>query len=185
MVPLASLIVPIVVAAVLVFVVSSIVHMVIGYHRADYKTLPKETEAMDALRAQNLEPALYFFPFTTHTEMKKPEVVERFKRGPVGFVTILPSGPPAMGRNLGLWFGYTLLVGIFTGYVTGVALPRGAAGLQVFRFASTISFLSYGIGVLPDSIWKGIPGSNTLRAFVDGVLYACATGAAFAWLWPR
>jgi len=185
MVPLTSLVVPIVVAAVFVFVVSSIVHMVIGYHRADYKTLPREAEAMDALRAQNLAPSLYFFPFTTHKEMRSPEVQERFKRGPVGFLTILPSGPPSMGRNLGLWFVYTLLVGVFTAYVAGRSLAPGAAGMRVFQITSSAAFLSYGIGVLPDSIWKGIPGSNTLRAFVDGILYACATGAAFAWLWPR
>ena len=185
MVPLSSLFLAVLVTSVAVFVVSSIVHMVLGYHRADYKRLPREDDTMNALRQDALKPGLYFFPFTTHREMRNPDVLEKFRRGPVAMLTVLPSGPPAMGRNLGLWFGYTLAVGVFTAYVTGCALAPGAAPMQVFRIASSAAFLAYGLGVLPDSIWKGLPWSNTMRSLLDGVLYALATGAVFAWLWPH
>ena len=50
MVPITSLVIPIVLSAVLVFVASSLVHMVLGYHRADYGRLPKEDEVQAALR---------------------------------------------------------------------------------------------------------------------------------------
>ena len=41
MVALTSLWLPVVVSAVLVFVASSVVHMVLGYHNTDYSKLPK------------------------------------------------------------------------------------------------------------------------------------------------
>lgn len=50
MIPLASLWLPIIVAAVLVFVASSLVHMVFKWHNADYLKLANEDEVRDALR---------------------------------------------------------------------------------------------------------------------------------------
>ena len=45
---------PILVSAVIVFVVSSIIHMVLRYHSGDYRQLPSEDEVMDALRRFNI-----------------------------------------------------------------------------------------------------------------------------------
>ena len=42
MVSLTALWLPILASAVLVFVMSSIVHMALGYHKTDYKSLPDE-----------------------------------------------------------------------------------------------------------------------------------------------
>ena len=41
MVPLASLWLPIVLSAVIVFVASSIMHMALKYHQGDYRKLPE------------------------------------------------------------------------------------------------------------------------------------------------
>jgi len=43
MVPLSALWLPILLSAVIVFVASSIIHMVLPYHRSDYQQLPKRT----------------------------------------------------------------------------------------------------------------------------------------------
>ena len=43
---LADLWLPILVAAVLVFVVSSVIHMVLQYHKPDYRKLAKEEEVL-------------------------------------------------------------------------------------------------------------------------------------------
>src|SRR4030095_678811 len=53
--------VPIALASVLVFIVSSLLHMVFTYHRADYKALPREADIMAALRSADLAPGLYMF----------------------------------------------------------------------------------------------------------------------------
>src|ERR1700740_944548 len=152
MVPLTALWLPILLSAVIVFVASSIMHMVLPYHRSDYRKLPEEDKGVDALRAAGLTPGpVYSFPHTTHKEMKSPEVVEKFKRGPVGLLTVFPSGPPAMGKFLGLWFVYCLVVGIFVAYLTGRTRMPGTNYLEVFRVAGTTAFMAYGIGEIQDS----------------------------------
>ena len=96
MVALTALWVPILLSAVIVFVASSIIHMVLPYHRSDYKKLPDEDKVTAALRSAGVTRGMYVFPYCTHKEMKSPEVVEKFKRGPVGLLTVFPSGTPAM-----------------------------------------------------------------------------------------
>ena len=50
MVPLAALWLPILLSAVFVFVASSIMHMLLPYHRSDYSQLPDEDKILAALR---------------------------------------------------------------------------------------------------------------------------------------
>lgn len=185
MVPLASLWMPIVVSAVIVFVASSILHMLLTYHRSDYKRLPDEENVTAALRAANAARGMYMFPFCDHKEMKSPESQEKFKRGPVGIVTIMPSGAPNMGKYLAQWFAYCLLIALFTAYVAGSTLASGAHYLSVFRVAGTVAFMAYGLGHIADSIWKAQPWSNTIKSVIDGLIYGCLTAGTFGWLWPR
>src|SRR5256885_13124070 len=44
--------------------------------------------------------------FCTHKDMSTPAMQEKYKQGPVGFLTIYPSAPPAMPKFLGMWFAY-------------------------------------------------------------------------------
>ncbi len=185
MVPLPDLWLPIVVAAVLVFVVSSILHMVLTYHRRDYKQLPHEAETLAALRRESLAPGLYHFPYAASAkEAKAPAMEEKRRQGPVGMLSIMPSGSTSMGKYLATWFGYLLLVSVFVAYLTGRTLPPGTDYLAVFRVAGTAAFMAYGVGQLIDSIWKAIPWSNTLRNVIDGLLYSLVTAGVFGWLWP-
>src|SRR5512137_1565136 len=110
---------PILLSAVIVFVASSIMHMVLPYHRSDYSQLPGEDKILAVLRAAALKRGLYVFPFCTHKDMKSPALIEKQKQGPVGFLTIVPSGPPAMPKFLIQWFIYCLLIGFFVAYLTG------------------------------------------------------------------
>ncbi len=185
-VSIVSLWVPILVSSVFVFVVSSVLHMALTYHRRDYRGLSKEAEALDAIRLSNPEPGLYFFPHQADfKELKKPEVIAKFVKGPVGFLTIRPSGPPTMGKELGLWFGFSLLIGLSCAYLAGRTLGPGTAYLQVFRVTGTAAFLAYGYGHILDSIWKGQPWGNTARGLFDALVYSLVTAGVFGWLWPR
>src|SRR5271169_332941 len=118
MVPLTALWLPILLSAVIVFVASSIMHMLLPYHHGDYQKIPDEDKVTASLRAAGLKRGLYIFPFATHKDMKSPELAEKYRQGPVGMMTIFPSGPPVMPKFLGLWFGFCLLVGIFVAYLT-------------------------------------------------------------------
>jgi len=185
MVPLAALWLPIVLAAVIVFVASSIIHMVLPYHRSDCKQVPDEANVMAALRSAGLQRGYYMFPYTSHKNMKSPETIAKFKQGPVGILTVFPTGMPAMPKFLGLWFGYCLLIGFFVAYLTAHTVASGAHYLVVFRVAGTAAFLAYGLGPLSNGIWKGQPWSMVLKETFDGLIYGLLTAGAFGWLWPR
>jgi hypothetical protein len=182
---LATLWLPIVLSAVIVFVASFIMHMVLPYHRSDYRGLPDEDKVRATLRAANLKRGLYIFPYGTHREMKSPAMIEKYKEGPVGFLTILPSGPPAMPKFLGQWFVFCLVVGFFTAYITAHTVATGANYLVVFRVAGATAFMGYGLGHLSDGVWKGQMWSTVIKEVFDGLVYGLLTAGVFGWLWPR
>jgi hypothetical protein len=185
MVSLTALWLSIVLSAVIVFVASSIMHMLLPYHKSDYRQLPDEDKLLAVLRAAGLKPGLYHFPYCSHKDMKSPAVMEKFKQGPVGMLTLFPSGPPAMPKFLGMWFAYCLVIGLFVAYLTGRTVAPGANYLAVFRVAGTAAFLAYGLGNLSNGIWKGQPWGVTLKEVIDGLVYALLTAGTFGWLWPR
>jgi hypothetical protein len=185
MVSLTALWIPILLSAVIVFVASSLMHMLLPYHHSDYRQLPEEDKLLAALRAASLQRGLYIFPFGTHKEMQSPAMQEKYKRGPVGMMTVFPSGPPAMPKFLALWFGYCLIIGFFVAYLTGHTVTPGVHYLVVFRVAGTAAFLVYGLGHLSNGIWKGQPWGMTLKEVFDGLVYGLLTAGTFGWLWPR
>jgi len=185
MVPLTALWLPILLSAIIVFVASSIMHTVLPYHRDDYLRLPDEDRLLAALRAAGVKRGLYTFPFGTHKEMKSPGLMEKFKQGPVGMMTVFPSGPPAMPKFLGMWFVYCLMIGFFIAYLTGRTVTPGARYLVVFRDTGATAFLAYGLGHLSDGIWKGQTWSATIKEVIDGLVYALLTASIFGRLWPR
>jgi len=168
--PLSALWLPIVLSAVIVFVASSIMHMLLPYHRGDYQKIPDEDKVLPTLRGAGLKRGLYIFPFATHKEMKSPAVIEKYNQGPVGMMTVFPSGPPVMPKFLGLWFGYCLLIAFFVAYLTAHTVAPGAHYLKVFRIVGTAAFLAYGLGHISDGIWKGQTWSFTIKEVVDGGL---------------
>lgn len=185
MVPLAALWLPIVLSAVIVFVASSLIHMVLTYHRSDYRQLPDEDKVLAFLRTVKLERGLYVFPFCNHKDMKSPAALEKYKQGPVGFLNIMPSGPPAMPKFLIQWFGYCLLIGFFVAYLAAHTLAPGTYYLAVFRVVGTAAFLGYGLGSVANGIWKGQTWSATFKEVFDGLIYGLLTAGTFGWLWPR
>jgi len=186
MVTIVSLWVPIVLSAVIVFVASSILHMVMTYHQSEYRKLPDEDVILDAIRSKHVTPGFYAFPHHSGPkEMKTPQMMEKFKNGPVGFVTLIPNGPPAMGKYLGLWFGFCILMGILVAYITGRTLSHEAHYLAVFRVAGAVAFMGYSVGHLTNSIWMGQPWSATIKHMFDGLVYSLLTAGTFGWLWPR
>jgi len=180
-----SLWLPILLASVVVFILSSLIHTVLQYHNRDFAQLPAEDAVMDAIRNAGVEPGDYAFPRpANHREMKTPEFVEKLTRGPVGFMTIMRSGPPSMGGSLSQWFVYLIVVSIFAAYITGRALGPGAEYLHVFRFAGAASFMGYALAHAQGSIWFGRRWRVTLLSMFDGLIYALFTAGVFGWLWP-
>ena len=185
MVPLSTLWVPILVSAVLVFVASSFIHMVLPYHRNEHRGLPKEDEIQQALRKFAIPPDDYFLPHAASmADMKSAAFVEKMKAGPVAIITVRPNGPPTMTKSLILWFLYLVFVSFFAAYIAGRALSPGAPYLAVFRFAGATAFAAYSLALVQQSIWYGRKWSTTWKSVFDGLVYAWITGGAFGWLWP-
>jgi len=176
---------PILLSAVAVFIVSSMMHMVLPIHRGDHQKLPDETDVLAALRNAQVGPGAYMFPFpSSMKEMGSPEMLEKYRQGPVGWLTVLPNGPPAIGKSLVAWFIYSVIVGVFVGYLAMLGLKTDAGFLIVFRVTSTAAILGYAVGEIPNSIWKGVGWTTTLKYVFDGVVYGLTTGLVFALLWP-
>ena len=185
MTPLLALWLPILVAAVLVFVLSSIVHMVLGYHGADWKKVPSQDAVQDALRPFNLAPGDYMLPRPdSMKESNTPEFQAKRAKGPVLVMTVFPGVQAGMARSLLLWFLFSIVVGKLAGYVAGITLAPGADAMTVFRVTATVAFAGYSLALLQHSIWYGRRWATTLVSVFDGLVYGLATGGVFAWLWP-
>ena len=184
MVYLSSLWLPIVLSAVGVFIVSSISHMVLKLHAKDYERLADESAVLEAMRQAGVKPGNYYFPHCIDMkEMATPEMQAKYQHGPVGFMNVTPSGPPAMGKSLGLWFVYSLIVSLFVAYLTGRTVPAGAEYLAAFRVAGATAFLAYGVANIVDSVWKAQAWGTTFRHMIDGLAYALVTAGVFGWHW--
>jgi hypothetical protein len=186
MVGLAALWMPIVVSAVFVLIALLILHMMPGWHKSDMTALPGEDKVLETLRAVNVQPGDYRFPYgSTVKEMEAPAFKEKMKQGPVGNMSILPSGEMNMGKLLGQWFVYSLVIAVIVAYVTGRTRAPGAPYLEVFRVSGAVTFCCYSVAHWQNWIWWGKSTRFTLTNTVDGLIYALVTAGTFGWLWPR
>ncbi len=185
MISFVDLLLPAGVAAVAVFIVSSLVHMAFGYHANDFGKIPDEDRALDALRGAGVPPGHYRFPYAaTMQEMRSPEIAAKMERGPVGYLQLFPSGNCGMGSALAQWFALTVVISLGSAWVGSLGLAPGTGFANVFRTTAAVSFLAYGCSPVTDSIWKRVPWTVCAKFIFDGVLYAAATGACCAMLWP-
>src|ERR1700674_3907033 len=145
---LTALWLPILLAAGPVFVVSSIIHTVLPWHRGDYRTIPDQDKVQEALRPFAIPPGDYMMPRpATRQDVRAPEFLEKAKKGPVMVVTVMPNGMMGMGKSLAGWFVYAVVVGMLAALVAGGALPPGAAYGPVFHFAGITAFVGYSVAL--------------------------------------
>src|SRR5882672_1850898 len=172
---LSALWLPILLSSVIVFVASCVIHMALPWHKNDHRKVPNEDKLMDALRPLAVPPGDYMVPRPSNMqEMRSPAFSEKMKKGPV-----------MMGKPLVLWFLYCAVVGVFAAYVAGRALPVGAPYLRVFQLVGATAFLAYAAALWQTSIWYRRAWSTTIKATIDGLVYALLTAGTFGWLWPR
>ena len=176
---------PTLVAAVAVFIASSLVHMVLKWHATDQSKLPNEDAVADALRGA--APGEYRLPWGGSTEeMKSPAFLEKAKRGPVAIVGI-SGGDFQKGfqRALILWFVYSLVVGFLAGHIAHLALGGNADAHDIFHNVGLAAFMGYGMALAQQSIWGPKKWWPTAKGMIDALIYGAITGAVFVWLWPK
>jgi hypothetical protein len=181
-----SLWLPILASAVAVFVVSSLVHMVLPWHKNDYPRLANEDAVMDALRPLGIPPGEYFVPRPSSRDaLRSPEFLERVNRGPVFILNMMPSGMMPMGKSLAQWFVFLLVVSFFAGHIAFRAITPPAAHHVIFHTVGLSAFMGYAFGLWTMSIWYRRPWMTTIKATVDGFIYALMTAEIFVLLWPK
>ena len=186
MTALSALWLPIVLSAVFVFIVSSIIHMTPLWHKNDYPLLANQDQVGAALRSLAIPPGDYVLPRGKDMkDMRSPEFKEKFKTGPVVFMTILANPSMSMGRPLTLWFIYGLITNFLAASVASWTLAPGADRQMIFFIVGTIAFLGYVAALWQMTIWYGRALSMTVKSTLDGLIYAAVTAGTFAWLWPR
>ena len=127
MLSLTSLLLVIIAGAAASFVASAIVWMALPHHRSDYSRLPDEDSTLSVLGTQDMKPGFYNFPHCKGWDELKDETVrKKFEDGPIGFITVLPSGIPAMGKNMLMMISYFIVTGVFIAYVVSLSQAAGA-----------------------------------------------------------
>ena len=177
---------PILLSAVAVFVASSVIHMMLPWHKTDFAKVPDEEKFRQTVGGLAIPPGDYCVPHPgSHEAMRKPEFVEKMKQGPIVLMTVAPGSAPSMTGPLVLWFLYSILVSAFAGYIAGSALAPGTHYLAVFRVVGTAAFMGYSFALLQHSIWYKRNWGTTLKSVFDGLVYGLLTAGVFGWLWPR
>jgi hypothetical protein len=181
-----SLWLPILVSAVIVFIVSSIIHMATPFHKGDMKALPREDDVMQALRAFSIQPGDYGMPHAGSMEgMRSAAFREKMQKGPVAFMTFRRPGEFSMNATLVLWFLYSIVISFFAAYIAGATLEPGTDYLKVFQIVGCVAFIGYALALPQNSIWWGRNWGMTVRTMIDGLIYGLMTAGTFGWLWPR
>lgn len=178
---------PILLSAVVVFVISSLIHMVFKWHASDYKGFANEDAVRDALRVGNPETGKrYVVPYCTDMkEMAGEAMQQKYAAGPNAMVVFGPNGQPKMGKQLGLWFLWALIVALAAGFIVAELImlhpwrARAAA-----KLVGAFTFVAYGFGSVTESIWMYRSWASTAKYLLDAALYAVGSALVFYYLWP-
>jgi hypothetical protein len=177
---------PILLSAVVVFVISSAIHMVFKWHASDYRGFANEDTVRDAIRAGNPAPGRYVIPQCGDMKNMASEAMKKkYAEGPIGHITILANGQPNMGKYLGMWFLWTLVVAAVAAFLAGKVYTLDHAWVRpAAKLAGVITFIAHGFGTVQESIWTGRPCRSSAKHLLDAALYGLGTWAVFFWLWP-
>ncbi|HEY4216459.1 MAG TPA: hypothetical protein VGM67_04945 [Gemmatimonadaceae bacterium] len=185
MTPITSLVLPMLAAAVAVFVLSMIVQAVMPWHKTDFGNVPDDDVFLNAIRQLDIPPGDYTVPSPRLPNGERnPDFVEKWAKGPSVTMTVIPPSD-SMVRYMAQWFAFTLLVAVIAGWVTGTIVRPGGSDHAIFHYGAIITFLSYSLGAWPLSIWYHRRWSTAFKSAFDALLYGVATGLVFVWLWPK
>lgn len=177
---------PILLCAVVVFVISSLIHMVFKWHAPEYRGFSNENAVRDAIRAGSPSSGQYVLPYCSDMkEMGSEPMLAKYREGPVGYVMLGRSGPPNIGRSLGLWFLLSLLIAAVAAYLALRLSGTGEAhALRAAKIVGAVSFIAYGFGTITESIWMMRPWSSSAKYLLDAALYAAGCAAVVYLVWP-
>lgn len=185
MVELSQLWLPILLGAIAVFFASFVAWMVSPHHRKDWAKLPHEDEFLAGIKRNRVVEGQFMAPHCSGpAEMKDPHWIAKHKANPRVTLTVKPSSPGAMPKQMAQSFLLDVVVLAVAGYVASITILPGADAMLVFRVTGTVAIAGFSLGLACGPIWFGRTWSSTLREMLDGVVYGLIGAAFLAWLWP-
>jgi hypothetical protein len=160
-----------IVGGVVIFVWGAVSHMLLPLGEAGIKAIPNEEPVLAALRENIKEPAVYLFPGSDPSGEATAEFMQKWERGPSGFLVCHPEGLPGMSVRL---LGIELLTNIAAALIAAFLISRSLGSLTSFfsRF-----FFVFVIGFVPffsvDASywnWYGFPAAYSLASLADQVI---------------
>ncbi len=175
---------PILIATVCVFFASSIIWMLLPYHKPDIKAIPNEAEFDEAINKLGIAPGFYMYANCQNAKDMKSEAFKaRWESGPWGTINVMGHQPNFAMNLLKTFIAYGLIT-VMVAYISGMALGPGADYMNVFRVVATAGILGHCMGALAGSFFLGTPTRFIVTSFIDGVIFALITAGVFASMWP-
>jgi uncharacterized membrane protein YeaQ/YmgE (transglycosylase-associated protein family) len=88
-------------------------------------------------------------------------------------------------KNLINWFIYIVVVGLFAAIIARRTIGFGANFRVVFQVIGATALMGYTLALWQMSIWYQRGWMLTIKATIDGAIYAFLTAFVFGFLWPR
>lgn len=154
-----------VVGAIVVFIVSSLWHTVLGLGEIGIRPMPNEDAVQTALRSSITQSGFYIFPAPNMSPGRSKEQKEadqaaymsKFRQGPTGILIYSPGGEDFnFGKALLNQFLFNLVAALILAWI----LAAGAAGTSYGTRAMIVLLASIFAGVvfiLPYWNWYGFP----------------------------
>jgi hypothetical protein len=175
------------VGSVIVFVVSSIIHMALGLGEVGIKMLPHEEVVLLAMRATIHDSGLYFFPGTASgmapnkaTPEEQKDYLARYERGPRGLL-IYQTGGTALNFPKLLLGQY--LFGLAGSLIVAWILVATAGSTTFATRTAIVALVGLFAGIiydLPYWNWYGFPTNYIVAHIATGTITWAIAGIGMA-----
>jgi hypothetical protein len=167
------------VGGIVVFIVGSLLHTVLGLGEVGVKAIPQEDALLSAMRAAVHESGFYYFPAPNMTPGRSKEQVQadnaayaaKFAQGPSGILVYTTGSGVAL--NYGKLLGGEFAIDVVSAFFLACILAMGAGGRSSYWkrvFAVTFAGLFAGFFLgLEYWNWYNFPANYTV-AYVATVL---------------
>jgi hypothetical protein len=158
-----------VVGGIVIFFWGFVSHMLLPIGEMGLKSLPREEAVSSAIKAEALEPGLYFVP---GRDMSKPQSQEEMQahmdkvaKGPFGFMVLYPNGRDiSLAKRLPIEFGTNVVCALLAAIIVSQLRP---GFLVRVACVTLIGLLATIMTSVPFWNWYGFPSDFTLAQMIE------------------
>jgi len=174
-----------IVGAVVVFIVSSIWHIVLPFSETGFRTIPHEEILTSAMRLDMTQPGIYMFPGIDVAKNNDPAEQRRyaaaFRRGPTGLIIFSTGGTDfSFPRLLVNQFCFQLIAAFVLSLLLAMSSAALPGYLQRVLFVVLVGVFGSLLIDLPYLNWYGFPGNYTFAHCCEFLFTWGISGFAFA-----